>query len=246
MAGGLAGMDLSKPVGPLPLGAWIAVVGGGLGIAWYSKRAGTGTVTPTIVEDTGMGNPDVGAGGSWLAVPPPTSAPPGNAAPATNEEWGRLAINWLIAQGYDPATSDSAIRKYLETQSLDTREYALLQSALRQFGSPPIPLPSPPPAPSIPPPVVITPPVVKPPPVTKPPVVTVPPPGTKKLRYVAITPWPTLTSTLSGIAKKYYGNGNRWPEIYNVNKAGFRRPDGSMGWITNPNVIYAGRTVYVP
>lgn len=236
-------MDLKQQVGPLPLGAWIVVVGGGLGIALYTRRAPA--AAPTIVEDTG--NPaGVGTGPGWIAVPPPSTAPAGPANPTTNEEWGRLAINWLIAQGYDPAVSDSAIRKYLETQSLSNQEYSLLQAALRQFGSPPIPLPTPPAGPVIPGPVKQDPTPVQPPPVVQqpspPPPVQAPP----QLRYHVVTPWPTQTSTLYGIAKRYYGNGNRWPELFNVNKNGYRRPDGSTGWINNPNLIYAGRTVWVP
>lgn len=241
----MAGLNLKEQIGPLPVGAWLAVVGGGLGIAWYTKRAGT---APTIVEDT-SNPPGVGEGPGWIAVPPPSSGPPTpDSAPTTNEEWGRLAINWLIAQGYDPAMSDSAIRKYLEVKQPTTQEYALISVALRHFGSPPVPLPSPPPPPVIPPvikPPVVPPPVVKPP--APPPVKPPPVPGTPpKLRYVVVTPWPTQLSTLWGIAARFYGNGGRWPEIFNVNRVGFTRPDGSKGWISNPNLIYAGRTVYVP
>lgn len=237
-------IDLKEQVGPLPLGAWIIVVGGGLGIAWYTKQS---QPPPTVVEDT-SNPPGVGEGPGWIAVPPPSNAPPvTDTSPTTNEEWGRLAINWLIAQGYDPGTSDSAIRKYLEVQSLSLQEDALLKVALRHFGSPPVPLPSPPSGPVIPGPVVPPPPVVTPPPVVKPPPVVVPPPNQPpKLRYFVITPWPTPGSTLWGIARHFYGNGNRWPEIYNVNRNGYTRPDGSKGWINNPNLIYAGRAVWVP
>jgi hypothetical protein len=241
------GVDLKEQIGPLPLGAWLAVVGGGLGIAYYSRRAGVSATPPQVVEDTS--NPaGVGQGPGWIAVPPPSSGPAAPAGPTTNEEWGRLAINWLIAQGYDPALSDSAIRKYLETQELTVQEYALLQAALRQFGSPPVPLPSPPSAPKIPGPVVVTPPVVAPPPQQPPP----PPPvqqpvaAPPQLRYVGITPWPTRRSTLWGIARDFYGDGRQWPRIFEVNRNGYRRPDGSVGWINNPNLIYAGRVVWVP
>ena len=237
----MADLDLGKQLGPLPLGAWVAVVGGGLGIAWYTRR-NPAAANPVITDDV-SGADGVGQGGSWMAVPPPTGAAPTAPPPSTNEEWARLAINWLIAQGYDPAMSDSAIRKYLEVQQLSSQEYALLQAELRHRGSPPIRLQPPPPPPVIPPPLV-KPPEYKPPPVVQPPPVE--PPTTPKLRFHVITPWPTQTSTLWGIAVRYYGNGNRWPELYNVNREGYRRPDGSVGWIKNPNLIYAGRTVWVP
>ena len=42
--------------------------------------------------------------------------------------------------------------------------------------------------------------------------------------------------TLWGIAKKYYGNGAKYPTIYNANK----------GKIKNPNLIYVGRVFTIP
>lgn len=42
--------------------------------------------------------------------------------------------------------------------------------------------------------------------------------------------------TLSGIAKKYYGDASRWPEIQAANK----------GKISNPNLIYPGQTFLIP
>ncbi len=225
-------LDLKQQIGPLPLGAWIVVVGGGLGIAYYTKNAKVSA--PTIVEDTGM-PAGVGEGVGWIAVPPPSTAPPGPANPTTNEEWARLAINWLIAQGYPPGMSDSAIRNYLELQPLGNQEYALVQAALKQLGSPPIPLPAPPGAPTI-----NLSPIVAPRPAVA------PTGSSPAMRYQTVTPWPTSTSTLWGIARKYYGNGQRWSEIYNANRVGVTRPDGSKGWITNPSLLYAGRTVWVP
>lgn len=42
--------------------------------------------------------------------------------------------------------------------------------------------------------------------------------------------------TLSGIAKKYYGDASRWPEIHAANK----------DRIKNPNLIYPGQTFIIP
>lgn len=42
--------------------------------------------------------------------------------------------------------------------------------------------------------------------------------------------------TLWGIAKKYYGNGAKYPTIYNANK----------GKIKNPNIIYVGQVFTIP
>lgn len=135
------GIDLGKQVGPLPLGAWIAIVAGGLGIAWYTRQQGTKTVD-VPVNDTG-GTTGVGMGAGWIAVSPPTDGPPGSGKPTTNEEWAVQAINYLIRAGYDPAASDIAVRKYLEAQPLSVQEKALLGLALTFLGSPPVPLPAP-------------------------------------------------------------------------------------------------------
>lgn len=243
----MASVDFGKQVGPLPLGAWVVVVAGGLGIAYYSRRAGA-PAAPTVVEDTG-GVPGVGTGPSWTAVPPPSTAPEGAPPPATNEEWGRAAINYLIAQGYDANAADSAIRKYLESAKLSVQEYALVRIALTKLGSPPVPLPPPadPPVTTTPaPPVSVPGPVIQPPPPPPPPPVSQPPPPRPVLRIFIVTPWPTKGSTLWGISEIFYGTGTRWNDIYNANRAGTTRPDGSPGFISNPNYLRPGDRVWVP
>lgn len=240
-------MDLAKlaktPVGPLPAGAWVVIVGAGLGVNFYLRR--NPTPPQEIVED-GSGQEGVGEGPGWIAVPPPTDAPPQEGPPTTNEDWGRIGINWLISKGYDPNVSDSAVRKYLTATTLTVQEYALIAILLVAKGSPPNPLPPPAAPPVVPPPVVPP----KPPKPPKPPPQPQPPPpppvAPPALRYVTVTPWPTPYSTLYGIARGYYGNGNRWPELFNVNKVGYRRPDGSSGMISNPNLIYVGWRIWVP
>lgn len=232
----MAGVDFGKQYGPLPLGAWVVVVGGGLGIAFYTRR--TSAKTPLVVTDT-SGDPGVGLGGipgGFLPINPPSDS--GGTTPATNEEWGRAAINYLIAQGYDPNVADAAVRKYLEAAQLGLQEYALIRFALIKLGSPPVPLPPPPAAPTIPP--VVTP--AQPPPVTP----TQPGPPSEQLRYVMVRPWPSKLSTLSGIAYAYYGREDAWRDIYNANRKGYTRPDGSPGFISNPNYLRPGDVLWVP
>lgn len=231
-------LDLGKQYGPLPLGAWVAVVGGGLGIAWYAQRNQSADGPPTIVEDT-SGVPGVGNGPGWIAVTPPTTAPPTNTnEPTTNEDWGKAAVNYLIASGYDANVADSAIRKYLTAEQLNQQEYSLVRYALEELGSPPVPLPAPPPPPDQP--GTTNPPPPPPPP---PPA---PPPAPPAMRIHVVTPWPTLGSTLWGIAQMYYGDGNRWHELYNANAKGRTRPDGSPGFISNPDYLRPGDRIYVP
>jgi hypothetical protein len=165
-------LDLGKQVGPLPLGAWIAVVGTGVGFALFAQR-GPSSSEPEIVEDVG-GVPGVGTGPGWVAVPPPSFAP---TAPAieTNDDWARQATNWLIAQGYDAGVSDLAVRKYVNGDDLSIQEYALIRIALTKFGALPYGIPVALKPPEIEPvspatPVVATPPAASrptPPPVAK-------------------------------------------------------------------------------
>lgn len=56
-------------------------------------------------------------------------------------------------------------------------------------------------------------------------------------------PW---NSTLWGIAQHTYGNGALYPKIFAANKQGVVRPDGTSGFITNPNLIHPGDRIFVP
>jgi hypothetical protein len=175
----------------------------------------------------------------WVQTTPPPQTVADDKF-TTNEEWARAAVNYLIAQGYDAALADTAVRKYLESTPLSLSERALITLALAKYGAPPILLPAPPPLAEIPPPVV-----TPPPPVITPPVNT-PPPTAPATRWIWVTPWPTKHSTLWGISSTAYGSGSKWPTLYNANRVGVRRPDGSMGMIKNPNLIYVGWKIYVP
>lgn len=238
----MAGMpDMGKMLGPLPLGAWIVVVGGGLGIAYYTHQNNTPN-EPAIVEDT-SGTPGVGDGGSgmyWQDASPPDNAGGVAGAPTDNDQWGRLATNYLIAQGYPPSVADSAIRKYLAGDKLSAQEFSLVNVALRQFGSPPIPLPPPvfgPPKQPKPKP--------KPEPKPRPKPKSKPKPKPKEHKPVVKKPHNRYYTvrrgdTLWDIARRFYHNPNEWRRIYNANK-GHGHND-----IRNPNLIYPGQRFNIP
>lgn len=251
--------DFGKMIGPLPLGAWVAVVGGGLGFMIYTrKQADVAPSTPDTTQGTDVsGGSGVGGSGQYVDVTPPQQQQDqGDGKPQTNEAWGQLAITWLIAQGYPSSVSDSAIRKYLDQESgYSSQEFALVTLALRHLGPPPDTLPAPifgkPPVPK--PPVVNKPPRTPPhpprrPPVKKPPVKKPPvkkPPAPKPpahVRYYTVKP----LDNLSKIATKYYHNSKEWSRIYNANKAGHKRADGTPGMISNPNVIRVGWKLIIP
>lgn len=133
-------MDLGKQIGPLPLGAWIVVVGVGVGIAYYSYRKNQ-TAQPVMIDRST--DPGVGEGpGGFTTVNPSGSSTSGEQQITTNDEWTREAINYLIAQGYDPGLSNQAISRYINGVQPDIRDQSLIDIALRHLHAPPIPPPA--------------------------------------------------------------------------------------------------------
>lgn len=228
--------NFGKMVGPLPLGAWVAVVGGGLGFALYTRKQTAAAATPTVVDST-SGMPGVGTGGSgqWQDLSVPTTGSTSSnvsSSPQTNEDWGVMAINWLIAQGYNPSIADSAIRKYLGMESMSSQEYAMVTAALAHLGAPPQILPPP----IFAPPTIPIPPVNVPPggnPAPQPKAPTPKPPAPRpRVRTYTVRPGDSLWR----IAQRFYGNGNLWTRIYNANRSHIR----------NPNLIFPGQTFVIP
>lgn len=234
------GLDLGKQVGPLPLGAWIVVVGGGLGIALWTRNKGT--ADPVVTEDT-SGDAGVGTGPGWVAVPPPSGNPVGSDTPTyeTNEAWGTAAINWLIAQGYNAGLAVSAITKALaggqdtSGNKMSIQEWTLWTLALTKMGSPPYPVNVSPPTTGVPGPGGGG----NPPPGTNPP--PGPPPSTKVPPHTSYVV--KHGDTLSGIAKKY---GTTWQTIWNFNLK-YRSPATvAILKLRGPNHIFAGSTFWIP
>ncbi len=238
------------------MGAWLALVGGGLGFAFYINRSNgsdAATETGDSTDETIMDNVSgVGGSGQWVDLTTPTTST--TASITTNEEWGVAAINHLIAAGYDGAVSDSAIRKYLAGASLSTTELALVRIALNKLGATPVPLSEPMYTPT-PIPGVINQSPGSTTTVTNGRAV----PALKTLINSATTglnsgtkPVSTTTPTFSTAAKKYtiakgdslssiaakqLGNSTRWREIYNLNKS-------AIG--SNPNKIKVGTVLTLP
>ena len=241
-------MDLGKQVGPLPLGAWIAVVGGGLAIAYWQRNAGSsasGEDPSTDTSSDGTVN-DSGAGGSWIAVPPPTTGTDsGKVTYESNEQWGQAAINWLIAQGYNPGLSSSAITKALNGgvdisgNKMSVQEWSLWSLALTKFGSPPYPVNVPPPTsvPGTP----NTPPWHPPtqggggtPPGNKPPSTKVPP------------HWDEVAKRGDTVSKIAARHGKGWQETWAFNLK-YRSPATiAVLKARGPNLIFAGSHIWVP
>lgn len=138
----MAELDFGKQVGPLPLGAWVVVVGGGLTLAYFVNR----NQQQPDAERQPLVEPGVGTGlvpaGAAFQSDSGTDSNAGDAGPTNNQQWGQQATNWLIAQGHDPTKSDNAVRKYLASEDLTLEENALIALVLSAsgLGSPPEPL----------------------------------------------------------------------------------------------------------
>lgn len=226
-----AGVDMGKMIGPLPTGAWIAVVGGGLAFALYTRRQSTSTT------DTSGGSPldtvgDGSTGGAWtVTAPTPTDTNTNVQTITDNQTWAVAAENWLIARGYDPGKSVSAISNGLYGAALPPDQWALWVTALAHMGAPPENFNSPTQATPTPGPI----PIPKPPPKPKP-----PPPKPKPHQFVYYTVRPG--DNLTKIGKKF---GLSWQTIYNNNRSGTRRRDGKMGMIRSPNLILPGWSLLI-
>lgn len=137
----MAGLDLGKQVGPLPLGMWLLVGGGGLGVAYIiNKGMAKSAAKASEPSSTQLTESGVGLGGGQLIYNPPTTGTP-DATPETNQTWGIKVTNWLVARGIVATTADNAVRKYLTGNVLAAAELAMLNLAIAQFGVPPEPLP---------------------------------------------------------------------------------------------------------
>lgn len=134
----MAGLDLGKQIGPLPLGGWVVVVGGGLAIGYFINRRASAPAEPDTAQLT---ESDVGTGGPQYIYTPPGSVTDDDTAVETNATWGLKVKNWLIAQNNNPIVADNAVRKYLAGLAMSLPEQALINLALIQFGAPPDDIP---------------------------------------------------------------------------------------------------------
>ena len=131
--------DLGKKLGPLPMGVWIAVIVGGLGLGYFiNKNMAAGSTE----EPSGSGvDEGVGTGG-LVPVPwnPPDDTEEEPSGPTDNAAWGNLAVLYLQGLGYKPTDVDNAVRKYLSGMPLSVKENAWLSQALLKLGPPPEPI----------------------------------------------------------------------------------------------------------
>lgn len=218
-------LDLGKQVGPLPLGVWGAVVGGGLLIGWYFSKGAAKQSSTTPPAEQLQADPGVGVGGGQFIYDPPTNVDtPDSNTITDNNTWANRAINWLIAKGYDPGLSQSAISKFINGTNRTLTEQAMINLALIQFGNPPenVPLPDTP----------VTPPTTTPP-------KTNPPPNTKPYTLYKVGP----NETIQSVAAKFHTS---WWNIFVANDKVGLTPSGSHGVLVGPWDKLAGKTLVIP
>jgi hypothetical protein len=159
-AGPIGGGKLGKQIGPLPLGLWVAAIGGGLFIAYRArKRASSAApVAVSSMADAGpLDNTQPGAG-NLAGVPTSDTDSAGQlvTGPADNDAWWQLGVRQLSTSGYDAYAVQNALTHYLEGYTLTMTEQAIVGEAIVRVGPPPIAPPSPQPGGIVPDPTVPT------------------------------------------------------------------------------------------
>lgn len=181
---------LTRKLGPFPVGIWLIVIAGGLGIGLYSRRSFTDkSSTEEVDPTTTAGGTMLGgntSGGANATQPGTGVNGLGGPVIGTNEEWYSWAYTQLVGRGFSNAGAiQAALSKFLQGQQLNDAEQRIVDAALQYGGLPPQLLP----------PVQYTPvsPVIPNPPTTPPTTPpTVPPPAMQSQ-----TPIPTAQFSVS-------------------------------------------------
>lgn len=209
------GNAFTKKLGPLPGWAWmLLVVSGAYGLYYYRKSRGQGA---TAVDEEVV--PDLGTPADYSDLPKNVTPDPTSPMASTNAQWARTVADQMNATGrYSPSAVANAISHYLNGETLNATEKAIINTILATYGTPPE--------------GVI-------------PVLSVPVPGiTKPSPYAVISPRTSNTTrsytvvpgdSLISIATRYYGVAD-WQKIYAANR----------DKISDPNVIHSGQVLIIP
>lgn len=140
----------TEMIGPLPAGAWIAVLVGGLGYSLYSRSKAKNTTTNSATDTsadpldtsgltsdpygltTAGAGPYAGGGGGGGSY--------GFLTPQNNASWETAAINYLVSIGTDPALAAAAMGDYIGGYALSSAEQHLVDLALMGIGPLPFPV----------------------------------------------------------------------------------------------------------
>lgn len=161
-AGHAAGKGLDElvkaKIGPVPI--WVVGVAG-LALWWWTQHKGgsassnsavpnqqkdpagnigsidpaTGYVYGTPEDTASLTSNNAGTGGDSSSGGGSTTA----GQYATDSDWGRAAINYLVGLGVDPTTANQAIEQFLSSQTLTTEQQGDVNLAIQGLGAPPQP-----------------------------------------------------------------------------------------------------------
>lgn len=108
-------------------------------VAWKMKPSAPETSDEAVEDESAGGDPEPVTNPVFLANPAPTvvSGDGDGESSATNEQWARRAIEWLISRGTPEELARPTIQRYLAGEILTTQQNGLKNQAIAQFGLPP-------------------------------------------------------------------------------------------------------------
>lgn len=127
-------------LGPFPPAVWIGIAGAGvaIGLIWRLKSKGGGGTSSKSSTEVGApsypGGYPLGAGGTGAG---PGQLPDTDSGISSNSAWLSKSVERLIAEGQNPTLVHGALQKFLRGDPLTPQERAIVDMAVRYFGSPP-------------------------------------------------------------------------------------------------------------
>lgn len=137
------GNAFTKKIGPLPGFAWVLIiVGVAYGVYWFRKRGtasttGSAALATPVMDSTGFSSagPAPGTNNYSGAV---QTFPVGQPAVSTNAMWAKSVTDFLVGTGhYSGSDVSNALSKYLGGSALTDAEKAIVDTAVKQFQTPP-------------------------------------------------------------------------------------------------------------
>lgn len=130
---------LTEQIGPLPGGAWLGVVGGGLAIGFLGRRKRTAAASAVPVPATTAQDQSSQGAVSYAGIGTGVTTM-GTPKYATNEEWAAAAVSYLIGRGALANRATNAISHILypdATNPTSPEDSALYNMAAAGVGLPP-------------------------------------------------------------------------------------------------------------
>lgn len=121
--------------GPLGLSTavWIAIIGGGLLVAWYINKNRSNAAPSTTPVDAYQGvGPYAGMGS-----PSSSTSVPNAPSITTNEQWLAKAIGWATSQGMTVTSVQPALTSWLSGNKISPDQATIVDQVVKAVGPPP-------------------------------------------------------------------------------------------------------------